>query len=495
LPSPRIAPPIEPFSPVINLPSPRFLAFSDEQTCCAFAGEDGKAIANVVASVAAAASATFRIFASMCLPADPWSGAGRLAPAQRRKPAFSRRGGTGTTKAADRAPKYLVAPTLPNYGYGMTAPLLDRQAWGISMIAWTVFGTLMLMPSVLLAQPYPPSVWINVATSIFTVVPLSILLFAIAQRALRWPALQRYLLFGVMLVALGGAASVIDAAKGRMLMDLLEPGSTDMPVLHRALRSAVGFITEFAIILSLHLVLLHVREGKARAIELAAAREEANRAALAAAAAESAAASARLEALRYQLNPHFLFNTLNAISSSVVTGRPEAAEATLARLCDFLRATLSTSKSGMVPVEDELQTIADYLAIEKARLGDRLRIEFDCPLSLREAAIPSFLLQPLVENAIKHGVGATSLPVSLRIEVSARDERLKICVQDDAASSHIAAIKGTGLGLANVRARLAAVFGDSAFLDAAPTASGFRACITLPLTAVTPEPIHARAAG
>jgi hypothetical protein len=377
----------------------------------------------------------------------------------------------------------------------MTPPYLDRQAWLIATIAWTVFGTLMLMPSVLLAEPYPASAWASVATSILMVVPLSILLFWAAQRAQRWPRLPRYLLFGLMVVALGGLASTLDAAKGRLLMDLFEPGVPDKPILHRALRASVGFITEFATILSLHLVLLHVRLAKARDLELAAAREEASRAALAAAAAESAAASARLEALRYQLNPHFLFNTLNAISSSVVTGRPEAAEAILAKLCDFLRATLSTSKIGMVPVEDELQTIADYLSIEKARLGDRLRIEFDCPSTLREAAIPAFMLQPLVENAIKHGVGATSRSVSLRIEVSARDERLHICVHDDAATTRVAAIKGTGVGLANVRERLATLFGDAACLDAAPTPAGFRACIALPLTDVTPEPIHARAAG
>jgi LytS/YehU family sensor histidine kinase len=300
----------------------------------------------------------------------------------------------------------------------------------------------------------------------------------------------------VLVVVLGFAGSAADAWKGLLLDKWLLPNAPDFVVAHRAVRQSVGFITEFAIIFSLHLVMLHVRDSAARAAELAAAREETARLALAAAAAESAATSAKLEALRYQLNPHFLFNTLNAISSSVLTGKPEAAEATLTRLCAFLRATLAASDSGMVAVEDELQTIADYLAIEKARLGDRLRLDFDCPPSLRDAAVPSFLLQPLVENAIKHGVGATSRAVTLRVDVSTPSEgELRITVSDDAPATRVAPIKGTGLGLANIRERLATVFGPGAFLEAAPTATGFRASVIMPLTRINDEPVYARAAG
>jgi LytS/YehU family sensor histidine kinase len=110
--------------------------------------------------------------------------------------------------------------------------------------------------------------------------------------------------------------------------------------------------------------------------------------------------------------------------------------------------------------------------------------------------VPSFLLQPLVENAIKHGVGATSRTVTLRVDVSAPSEgELRIAVSDDAQATRVAPIKGTGLGLANIRERLATVFGSSAFLDAAPTAAGFCASVTLPLTRVSDEPVYARAAG
>lgn len=378
----------------------------------------------------------------------------------------------------------------------MIKPFFDRQAWLIAFAAWCVFGALMLMPPLLLSIPIDFSVYINMPTSILFVVPMSMLVFAIVSATSEQPQSRRSFLIMLLVLGAGLLGSTLDAFKGRLLMDVFEPGVPDMPVLHRALRQSVGFISEFGIVVALHLVLLHVRVSAAKAAELAAAREEATRLALAAAAAESAATSAKLEALRYQLNPHFLFNTLNAISSSVLTGKPEAAEATLTRLCGFLRATLASGNSGMVAVEDELQTIADYLAIEKARLGERLRLEFECPPELRDAALPSFLLQPLVENAIKHGVGATSRTVTLRVEISSSDDgHLRIAVSDDAGATRVAPIKGTGLGLANIRERLATVFGPSAFLEAAPTAAGFCASVTMPLSYVSDEPVHARAAG
>jgi signal transduction histidine kinase len=403
---------------------------------------------------------------------------------------------SGATKADDGTFKYLAGSGAVSYTGCMTTAFLDRRAWAIAFIAWTVFGTLMMMPSALLGPPKPLSAWLGVLTSIVIVVPMSMAILAMFVQTRNWSSPARYLLVAVLVVVLGFVSSAADAWKGLLLDKWLLPDAPEYVVAHRAVRQSVGFITEFAIIFSLHLVLLHVRDSAARAAELAAARDEAAQLALAAAAAESAATSAKLEALRYQLNPHFLFNTLNAISSSVLTGKPEAAEATLTKLCSFLRATLAASNSGMVAVEDELQTIADYLAIEKARLGDRLRLEFECPPALRDAAVPSFLLQPLVENAIKHGVGATSRTVTLRVEVSAPGEgQLRIEVIDDAQATRVAPIKGTGLGLANIRERLATVFGPSAFLDATPTPEGFRASVTMPLTRVDDEPVYARAAG
>ena len=185
---------------------------------------------------------------------------------------------------------------------------------------------------------------------------------------------------------------------------------------------------------------------------------------------EAQATSAQLAMLRYQLNPHFLFNTLNAISSSVLTGKPEAAEATLTRLCAFLRATLAASNSGMVAVEDELQTIADYLAIEKARLGDRLRLEFECPPSLRDAAVPSFLLQPLVENAITHGSVRQAGSLPIRIHGRRSGDRLLISVTNEGTAIGLEAVDETihesvdtaRFGLRYVRERLKQFYGDDA---------------------------------
>jgi len=168
---------------------------------------------------------------------------------------------------------------------------------------------------------------------------------------------------------------------------------------------------------------------------------------------------AELKALRYQVHPHFLFNTLNAISTLVVDERPGDATRMLAQLADFLRVTLANQTSHEIAVEQELAFTEHYLEIEKVRLGERLVVNLMIDPSALNAAVPYLLLQPLVENAIRHGIARRPEGGLLRIEIDVVTERLRVDVwnegvagQDVASSSDEE--EGGAIGLQNVRDRL-----------------------------------------
>ena len=197
--------------------------------------------------------------------------------------------------------------------------------------------------------------------------------------------------------------------------------------------------------------------------------------------AQSAAHQAQLAALRYQMNPHFLFNTLNAISTLVVTSRNEQAEQMLQRLSDFLRMSLTADPDATPPLEDELGLVQEYLDIESVRFGARLNVSIEYPSELGRAETPSFLLQPLVENAIKYAVAPSPEPVTVRVSAASNGENLVISIEDD--GSHPAPSGGgAGVGLENVRRRLKALYGDRGALEAfALPGRGWRSVVRLPL--------------
>jgi two-component system, LytTR family, sensor kinase len=195
-----------------------------------------------------------------------------------------------------------------------------------------------------------------------------------------------------------------------------------------------------------------------------------------------AAQTAELRALRYQVNPHFLFNTLNSLSALVMRGRRDEAEAMIMNLSTFYRTSLAGEPTEDVALIDEIALQRLYLDIEAVRFPKRLSVEIDLPSALKDAAVPGLILQPLVENAVKHGVSCTSQPVTLRIAAWECAERVMIEVHN---SGPIADTKedseGHSIGIANVRDRLAARFGGEAQLEAGRTADGgWRALISLP---------------
>jgi two-component sensor histidine kinase len=201
-----------------------------------------------------------------------------------------------------------------------------------------------------------------------------------------------------------------------------------------------------------------------------------------AAALRAAAQSAELKALRYQVNPHFLFNTLNSLSSLILTGKREQAEQMIINLATFFRTSLTGDPTEDVPLSDEIMLQRLYLDIERVRFPDRLLVSIAVPDALMDACIPGLILQPLVENAVKYAVSRSRQRVTISIAAHEEDGRITLSVEDDGERSAQAVEGGTGLGLRNVRDRLAARFGVSASCDWGPRAEGgFAVSMTLPL--------------
>ena len=198
--------------------------------------------------------------------------------------------------------------------------------------------------------------------------------------------------------------------------------------------------------------------------------------------ARLAAHQAQLAALRFQLNPHFLFNTLNAISTLVVEAGATEAEAMIGKLSDFLRASLSSDPGDFIALEDEFETVQAYMDIESVRFGDRLDVRYVCGPDLSDALVPSLILQPLVENAVKYAVAPSKQAVVVTIEARAEGEHLVLTVADDGRAGPGPGGKAsTGVGLGNVRGRLEALYGAEAALHAGPGKVGFTATLQMPL--------------
>lgn len=189
--------------------------------------------------------------------------------------------------------------------------------------------------------------------------------------------------------------------------------------------------------------------------------------------AESQLAQARLLALQSQLQPHFLFNTLNAISALIATA-PKDADRVLCLLSDLLRQVLANSQRTEVPLAEELDLVDKYLAIQFVRHSDRLRIVRRVDPQATVAAIPPLILQHFVENSIKHGLSTSSCPAQVALEAGIKENRLVITVTDVLlpGKEEVPTVRGeinrVGLGLSNTRERLWTLYGDQFRLDVTP---------------------------
>jgi two-component system, LytTR family, sensor kinase len=208
--------------------------------------------------------------------------------------------------------------------------------------------------------------------------------------------------------------------------------------------------------------------------------------------AESEAREARLSALRYQLNPHFLFNSLNAVSTLVLDGNSPAATRMLAQIGELLRTTLDNDSSPEIPLSRELAFIQQYLAIEQTRLGERLRVELTISQDTLDAVIPSMLLQPLVENAVKHGVAPLIEGGTIAIESLIHENRLRMTITNSGPRTN-GTFSHNGqsprkIGLANTVERLQRLYGDNQqFSLRSRDTGGYEVTIEIPFRKATPS--------
>jgi LytS/YehU family sensor histidine kinase len=196
------------------------------------------------------------------------------------------------------------------------------------------------------------------------------------------------------------------------------------------------------------------------------------------------ASSAQLAMLRYQLNPHFLFNTLNSISTLVLLKQTERANAMLSRLSSFLRYTLANEPTAHVTIAQEVETLKLYLEIEKMRFEDRLRPSFEVDPRVAKARLPSLLLQPLVENAIKYAVTPKEEGAEIAVVARLNGDRVQIAVSDTGPGLNEMKARpslSTGVGLANIKERLAQAYGpDHRFETRSIPGGGFGVEIEFP---------------
>jgi two-component sensor histidine kinase len=190
---------------------------------------------------------------------------------------------------------------------------------------------------------------------------------------------------------------------------------------------------------------------------------------------------AQLKALQMQMEPHFLFNTLNAITSLMVQGRNQEAIRTTTHLSDILRATLQRNAPEKVRFAEELRVVESYLTIQQVRFAGRLQIRIDATEEAMDGLVPCFLLQPLVENAIKHGIAPKRQGGSIETSVKRIGDKLWMQVKDDGCGTGTSSTKGHGIGMQNIRERLAYFYPDSFELHAGtPASGGYEVTIQIP---------------
>jgi signal transduction histidine kinase len=223
----------------------------------------------------------------------------------------------------------------------------------------------------------------------------------------------------------------------------------------------------YSALVGLSHALAYHRESQARALN--------------AAQLETQLSEARLRTLQAELHPHFLFNTLHAIST-LVHSRPDSADRMISRLSDLLRLTFDRSGAAEVPLQEELEFLQKYLEIEQTRFQDRLTVRFEIEPDTLDAEVPRLILQPLVENAIQHGVSPRSGPGSVQIASRLQNGRLWLEVRDDGVglSAGARARLRSGIGLANTRDRLDCLYGDAYRLDFSDGGQGLAVRIEIP---------------
>lgn len=278
-------------------------------------------------------------------------------------------------------------------------------------------------------------------------------------------------LVALLVVAEYGALLVLFSSLGRLSL-LTSPLAASMgpgvSVLDEAAKilflGVAGSVATYATAWHERIVLSYLRETRERAR------------------AQGQLAEARLHSLQLQLQPHFLFNTLNAITALVHT-EPRGAERMIAGLSELLRASLRSVQEQEVPLARELEHLRLYLDIQQTRFGDRLQVEMDIDPAAKSALVPSLVLQPLVENAIRHGLAPRASGGHIRVAAACEEEQLVLEVSDDGVGAEAPAgiLTREGVGISNTRERLRQLHGDrQRFAYETGSGRGFAVRIALP---------------
>lgn len=274
--------------------------------------------------------------------------------------------------------------------------------------------------------------------------------------------------------AFGAAVTqgMIDYASVRVAAAMLFPDwRVHVPTEHRQFGFGIYVYTLHFLCCLLALTLLQARHS----VEVAARRHDE---------ALGARRRAEAQALRLQLNPHFLFNALNSIAALVATGGNRVADAMICRLSDFMRATMMGAAESDVSLANEIATTESYLAIERLRFGERLTFAFSIAPDAWDATIPPLILQPLAENAVKHGLAAARAVIHIQTDVKRTGDLLAITVTDRRVAMGADAARivpdGTGVGLNNVRDRVALFGGGRGRVETETLGDGFCVRLVLP---------------
>lgn len=348
----------------------------------------------------------------------------------------------------------------------------ERRAVFVLIIAfWLILKAMLLLRIELIDQP-PGGAWGAVTPEFITFhllgVPPSLAItygiYLIQRRARRLP-----IIFQIALAVVLSAGGVIaTAGVSQAINMLMATAPPDVAWAYIIRYSVVYGWAPYACYTAAILVLLYIQELRDRDRQTAeleiAAREE------------------RLRAMRYQVDPHLLFNALNSASTLILVGRNEAADAMLLSLARYYQEMLSIDPIRDITLEREIELQMQYLGVEQMRFDQQLRTEINVPDEARSALVPSFILQPLLENAVKYGVagspdGTTTIGITAWID----GDRLHVRVSDDGAHVTHAPAPSTGTGLRNVRERLRARFRGDFEFEAGPMNVGYAARFVIPL--------------
>ena len=327
-------------------------------------------------------------------------------------------------------------------------------------------GILITMGLWIVLRPFDGKpLWVKIAAALLLAMPAALLcaqantvIFADMQNALNDKVLQEF-----------AEARGLDADSGReaLLTDLSE--LVTIGTYQQLIE--IAFSRYFLLLAWCALYLALLTGEKARDAER---REQQFR---------NAAKAAELRSLRYQVNPHFLFNTLNSLSALVLTGKTDAAERMIQTISTFYRRSLADDTTSDVTLREEIHLQKLYLEIEAVRFPLRLRTHYDIPADLENALIPGMILQPLIENSVKHAVAPSSGQVTITLSAREEYDRLVVTISDDGQSAEDRddTRPGFGIGLTNVRQRLEARFGNEATVVSGQVPGGYATHLRMPL--------------